>query len=284
MHNEKNMMMYSIWFKYSKHRKHFEVFFNLQINVKIITFVLRKHPQSFSLYTYKFRHKFKLFNFSETLERHVLCVHKPIEEERELKMEIDIEDENMTDDVINDSADFQMAETSMPQERDDANGAELKRFLTSPNANNEDTFTKAETPLNIENIQEASLSMIKEEYIYEPESDEQQNIQETDFIALPYFQQVGSGNDLKVEEPETNPDHLGVVKSEPNYEQEPSSSRCHSEQLSALNDISAQLEMMSKRNVNSQALRQFVCLFCSAHLTSAVELKNHLLVFHSSLR
>ena len=129
--------------------------------------------------------------------------------------------------------------------------------------------------------------MIKEEYIYEPDSDEQQNIQETDFIALPYFQQVGSSNDQKVEEPETNPD-LGVVKSEPDYEQdyeqEPSSSRCHNEQLSALNEISAQLEMMSKRNVNSQALRQFVCLFCSAHLTSAVELKNHLLVFHSSLR
>ena len=50
-------------------------------------------------------------------------------------MEIDIEDENMTDDVINDSADFQMAETSMPQERDDANGAELKIFSTSPNGN-----------------------------------------------------------------------------------------------------------------------------------------------------
>ena len=199
-------------------------------------------------------------------------------------MEIDIEDEDMTDDVINDSADFQLAETSMPQERDDSNGAELKRFSTSSNANNEDTFTKVETPLNIENIQEASLSMIKEEYIYEPESDEPQNIQETDFIALPYFQQVGSSNnDLKVEEPETNPD-LGMVKSEPDYEQEPSSSRCHSEQLSALNEISAQLEMMSKRNVNSQALRQFVCLFCSAHLKSAVELKNHLLVFHSTLR
>lgn len=185
----------------------------------------------------------------------------------ELNTEINIENEEMPYDVINDSKDFHQTETTTPQGRNDSNFALLRRHLK-----NEHVEEKLET---FEDIQETPLIMIKEECIYEPESNEQQ-----------LFQHVvcGSTNAIKVEEPETNPEDV-VLKSEPNDEQVFVESASHfRSDLSALNEISAELEMLPKRDVSSQNFQQFVCIFCFTHLKSEVELKNHLLVFHSSLR
>jgi hypothetical protein len=62
-------------------------------------------------------------------------------------------------------------------------------------------------------------------------------------------------------------------------------SNCNNKQ-SALDEISAEIEMLSQRNqtINSQTLQTFICAFCLTHLDTAAELNNHVLVFHSSYR
>ncbi len=217
-----------------------------------------------------------MFDCSQTLELHILGVHKAEEEERELNTELNIEDEEMTDDVINDSADFH--KDCHQIESGAADGDTLPHDA-------KDSLDKLITPLNIEDIQGTPLLVIKEEVIYEPDSTWQQNVQGSD---QQYFQQaVGSSNGIKVEESETHPED-GVLKSESDYEKvfvQPSGSRCKNEP-SELDEISTELEMMANRNhdVLSQTYQPFVCVLCSSYFKTAVELKNHMLVFHSSLR